>query len=208
MLGSQLTASAKRTALRVALAGPTSCGCRRVHPLTARLIQDKGFEGSTCPARCSARARPAGHRSDHATEVAARAAQIAGRRPAGARRRRHRVRGADERRPHRPGDGGRRRGRPAHRGPGQPEALRALDGTQVVDEATTARRIKAAVDARRTRPCWSWPAPTCAASTGWRGRAAREGPGRRGCRRLFRGPHVVAEYAAVRPPSTCRSWRT
>ena len=60
------------------------------------------------------------------TEVAARGAQIArGDRPAHADRRRHRIRRADERRAHRDDARGRRARGLSHRGPGQPEALRA-----------------------------------------------------------------------------------
>jgi methylisocitrate lyase len=152
MLGSQLTASAKRTALRVALAGPDLVRMPGAFtPLTARLIQDKGFEGVyVSGAVLSAELGLPDIGLTTATEVAARAAQIA--------------RVADL-----PVlvDADTGFGEPmnvartvqAMEDAGvaglhiedqvNPKRCGHLDGTQVVDEATTARRIKAAVDARR-----------------------------------------------------------
>ena len=128
MLYSQTPAAEKRRLFRERLAsGELLRFPGAFNPLSARLIEQKGFDGVYISgAVLSADLGPARHRPDDPHRGRRpRPADRADDRAARDHRRRHRLRRADERRPHDPDPRGRGPRRHAHRGPDQPEALRA-----------------------------------------------------------------------------------
>ncbi|MCG2799994.1 MAG: methylisocitrate lyase [Cellulomonas sp.] len=152
MLGSTTTAHATRVALRAALAGPDLVRMPGAFtPLSARLIQDKGFEGVYLSgAVMSAELGLPDIGLTTLSEVAARTAQVAAvtdlpvlvdadtgfGEPMNVARTVQALEDAGAAGLHLEDQV-------------NPKRCGHLDGKQVVDEATAVRRIKAAVDARR-----------------------------------------------------------
>ena len=152
MLYATTTAAQKRATLRGRLAeGGLLRFPGAFNPLSAKLIARSGFDGVyVSGAVLSADLGLPDIGLTTSTEVAARSRQIARvTRIAGTRRCGHRFRRADERRAHRADleDSGLAA---LHiEDQVNPKRCGHLDGKQVVDEATAAQRIRAAVDARR-----------------------------------------------------------